>query len=110
MATKKTFSAELSQVDNNVRISGVLNFETVPVLMKKAEQLFGKLDKVSVDLAEVSDSNSAGLAMLVEMQRIIKMQKKSIDFKNLPEQITIIATAYGIDTELGSFLNSAATS
>lgn len=110
MATKKPFSAELSQVDNNVRISGVLNFETVPVLMKQAEQLFGKLDKVSVDLAEVSDSNSAGLAMLVEMQRIIKMQKKSIDFKNLPEQITIIATAYGIDTELGSFLNSAATS
>lgn len=110
MATKKPLPAELSLVDNSVEISGVLNFETVPVLMKQAEQLFGKLDKVSVDLAEVSDSNSAGLAMLVEMQRIIKMQKKSIDFKNLPEQITIIAAAYGIDTELGSFLNSAANS
>ncbi|MDT8452753.1 MAG: STAS domain-containing protein [Gammaproteobacteria bacterium] len=110
MATEKPLSAELSLVKNSVRISGVLNFETVPVLMKQAEQLFGELDKVSVDLAEVSDSNSAGLAMLVEMQRIIKMQKKSIDFKNLPEQITIIAAAYGIDTELGSFLNLAANS
>jgi phospholipid transport system transporter-binding protein len=110
MTAKKPLFAEVSLVDDSVRISGVLNFETVPVLMKQAEQLFDKLDKVSVDLAEVSDSNSAGLAMLVEMQRIIKMQKKSIDFKNLPEQITIIAGAYGIDTELGSFLNSAAHS
>lgn len=110
MAAEKPLSAEISLVDNSVKISGVLNFETVPVLMKQAEQLFGKLDKVSVDLAEVSDSNSAGLAMLVEMQRIIKMQKKSIAFKNLPEQISIIAGAYGIDTELGSFLNSAANS
>jgi phospholipid transport system transporter-binding protein len=110
MATKKTFPAKLSLADDSINVSGVLNFETVPVLMKQAEKLFSKLDKVSVDLAEVSESNSAGLALLLEMLRVIKMQKKSIDFKNLPEQIRIIAGAYGIDSELGSFLNSASHS
>lgn len=110
MAAKKSLPAELTLVENGINVSGVLNFETVPVLMKQAEQLFNKLDKVSVNLAEVSDSNSAGLALLLEMRRIIKMQKKSIDFKNLPEQIRIIAGAYGIDSELGSFLNSAVNS
>lgn len=110
MSIKKSLPAELTLVNNGINISGVLNFETVPVLIKQAEQLFNKLDKVSVNLAEVSDSNSAGLALLLEMRRTIKMQKKSIDFKNLPEQIRIIAGAYGIDTELGSFLNSVANS
>lgn len=107
MASVKTPSkAELSIVDGSVNVSGVLNFDTVPALMKQAEQLFKSQNEVSVDLAGVTDSNSAGLALLLEMLRTIKMQNKSINFKNMPEQISIVASAYGIDSELGSFLNS----
>ncbi|MCW8830767.1 MAG: STAS domain-containing protein, partial [Gammaproteobacteria bacterium] len=69
------------------------------------EQLLVKQDEVNVDLAEVTDSNSAGLALLLEMVRVTKSQNKTINFKNLPEQISIVASAYGIDGELGSFLN-----
>jgi len=39
-----------------------------------------------------------------------KSQNKSINFKNLPEQIAIVASAYGIDSELDSFLNSQSNS
>jgi len=92
--------------DETINISGVLNFETVPTLMKQAEQLIKNQDKVSIDLAEVTDANSAGLALLLEMMRATKLQNKSINFKNLPEQICVVASAYGIDSELGSFLNS----
>ena len=99
-------SAELSVVENNIIISGVLNFETVPVLMKQAEPLLKNKDKVNVNLAAVTDSNSAGLALLLEMMRVMKLQNKSINFENLPEQICIVANAYGIDYELGSFLDS----
>lgn len=103
-------SAELSIVDDNVSVSGVLSFETVPDLIKQVEQLIKNHDQVNVDLAGVVDSNSAGLALLLEMVRTTKLQNKSINFKNLPEQIKIVASAYGIDSELGSFLNSQSNS
>lgn len=110
MSAKKSLSAELSIVDDNVSVSGVLSFETVPDLIKQVEQVIKNHDQVNVDLAGVVDSNSAGLALLLEMVRTTKLQNKSINFKNLPEQINIVASAYGIDSELGSFLNSQSNS
>lgn len=110
MNAKTSSNAELSIVDDSISVSGVLNFETVPALMKQAEQLFKNQQQVSVDLAGVTDSNSAGLAFLLEMLRTIKSQNKSINFKNLPKQIAIVASAYGIDSELDSFLNTQSNS
>ena len=106
MTAKTPVHAELSIVDDSISVSGVLNFETVPALMKQAEQLFKNQNAVSIDLADVTDSNSAGLALLLEMVRATKLQNKTVNFKNLPEQICIVANAYGIDHELGDFLNS----
>ncbi len=97
-------------VDNNINVSGLLNFETVPVLMKQAEQLLKGQADISVNLAEVTDSNSAGLALLLEMIRLTKLQNKTINFKNLPEQICIVAGAYGIDCELDTFLSTQSNS
>ena len=110
MPAETPLNAQLSLHDGNINVSGVLNFETVPVLMKQAEQLFKNQQQVSIDLAGVTDSNSAGLALLLEMLRTIKSQNKSINFKNLPEQIAIVASAYGIDSELDSFLNAQSNS
>lgn len=90
--------------DNRIKVQGVLNFNTVPVLVKEAEHLFKKMDSVSVSFAEVVDSNSAGLALLLEMARTMKLNNKSIDFEALPEQMMIVARAYGVDSELDTFL------
>lgn len=110
MSAQSSMQAELSMVDNNINVSGVLNFETVPALMKQAEQMFKSQNTVNVDLTDVTDSNSAGLALLLEMVRVTKLQNKTINFKNLPKQICIVANAYGIDEELGSFLNAQSNS
>lgn len=88
-----------------MQVRGVLNFETVPALAKEAESLLEKMDNVRVSFAEVEDSNSAGLALLLEMARTMKLNNKSIDFAELPEQIFIVARAYGIDSELDTYLN-----
>ena len=92
--------------DSNISVSGVLDFDSVPVLMKQAESLLKNQPEISVDLADVTDSNSAGLALLLEMIRVNKLQNRTIKFKNLPEQICIVANAYGIDGELESFLHA----
>lgn len=92
--------------DNTIKVEGVLNFETVPALAKEAERLFKKMDKVHVNFAEVSDSNSAGLALLLEMARCTRLNNKSIDFAELPEQMIIVARAYGLESELGAYLTT----
>ena len=106
MTAKTPVHAELSIVDDSISVSGVLNFETVPVLMKQAEQAFSHQQSVNIDLINVTDSNSAGLALLLEMVRVTKLQNKTISFNNLPQQICIVANAYGIEDELGAFLNA----
>ena len=91
--------------DDNIRVQGILNFDTVPVLMKEAEQLFKKMNSAHVNFAEVKDSNSAGIALLLEMARTMKVKNKSIEFAELPEQMCIVARAYGIDSEMDSYLS-----
>ena len=104
-AGKQQSLANLAVSDDMIiRVQGVLNFETVPALMKDAEQLFKKMDRARVNFAGVVDSNSAGLALLFEMARTMKLSNKSIDFEELPEQIVIVAQAYGIDSELDTYL------
>lgn len=90
--------------DRRIRIRGVLSFETVPALMEEAEHLLSKMDNVLVNFGGVEDSNSAGLALLFEMARTMKLSNKSIDFEELPEQMVIVAQAYGIDSELDTYL------
>ncbi len=100
--------ASLTLSDRNlIKVQGVLNFETVPLLVKQAEPLLQKLDNARISFAGVVDSNSAGLAFLLEMARYMYVNNKSINFHDLPEQVSIMAHAYGIDAELDAHLESA---
>jgi ABC-type transporter Mla MlaB component len=83
------------------RIDGMLDFDTVPLLMKQARQLFASVsDSVQVDFAGVTGCNSAGLALLLEMAREMKRQNKSIQFLNMPKHIRTFAEAYAVADEL----------
>lgn len=104
-SSKPTSTASLSVSGDLIKVKGILNFETVPALAKKAEPLLKKMNKVRVNFADVEDSNSAGLALLLDMARTMKLSNKSIDFEELPEQIIIVARAYGVDSQLHTTLN-----
>lgn len=95
--------AEISAAgDSRFRIDGVLDFDTVPGLMKQARQLFSGEDSIHVDFAGVTGCNSAGLALLLEMAREMKQRDKSIQFHNMPDRIRIFAEAYDVADELES--------
>jgi ABC-type transporter Mla MlaB component len=64
------------------------------------------MSEAQVSFAEVEDSNSAGLALMLEMTRCMQKDEKRISFTGLPEQMLIVARAYGIDEELAAVLNS----
>jgi ABC-type transporter Mla MlaB component len=82
------------------RVDGTLDFDTVPLLMKQARQLFAAADSIQVDFAGVTGCNSAGLALLLEMAREMKRQNKSIQFLNMPKHIRTFAEAYAVAEEL----------
>ncbi|MGB5520452.1 MAG: STAS domain-containing protein [Gammaproteobacteria bacterium] len=98
-ATIQAVSA--SQGDNGrFLVSGALVFDTVPELMKQAQRLFATVDRVVVDFSGVQHCNSSGLAVILEMARLMRRQNKTICFQSLPQQIHTFARAYSVDEEL----------
>jgi ABC-type transporter Mla MlaB component len=81
-------------------VSGILGFDTVPGLMKQAVRLFASCDAAVVDFSGVENCNSAGLAVILEIARLMRQQNKAVCFKSLPEQIYTFARAYSIEKEL----------
>ena len=92
--------------DNQIDIQGELNFDTVPVVMRKAKTMLDSLDRVFVSFAGVRDSNSAGLALLLEMARYMRSHNKAVYFQDVPQQLHNVAHAYGIEAELAARLDS----
>ena len=86
--------------DNIFNVQGALTFETVPALMKQTEALFQGCTDATVDFSGVDECNSAGLGLMLEMIRLIQASNITIHFQSIPEQIQIVAKAYGIDEEL----------
>ena len=87
--------------ETRVLISGVLDFETVPDLMKQARgSLASAAGSIVVDFSGVHSCNSAGLAVVLEIARLMRQQKKAICFQSLPEQIHTFARAYSVEKAL----------
>ena len=97
--------AEITQQDNQqYSISGTVDLTTAPVLMRKATGLFKSSDKkINIDLSQVTSSNSAALALVLEMLKQARDHHIELRFEHLPETMLTIAKAYGIDGEIREF-------
>ncbi len=80
-------------------VTGTLGFDSVPGLMNQALRLFAPFDSLVVDFSGVDDCNSAGLAIILELARLMRQQNKTICFKSIPEDIHTFARAYSIEKE-----------
>ena len=80
-------------------VTGTLGFDSAPGLMKQALRLFASFDSLVVDFSGVDDCNSAGLAIILELARLMQQQNKTICFKSIPEDIHTFARAYSIEKE-----------
>lgn len=68
-----------------------MNAETVTDLHKRSEQAFRGAASLEIDLANVPEGDSAGLALMIEWLRLAKQHQQQIHFKNVPEQIAALA-------------------
>lgn len=97
-------SAEFRQQDKqHYLVSGPIVFATVPELLRSATTYFSKSDfseTVVVDLSQVTECNSAAIALMLELSRQVGDNRKQLRFKQLPESLITIAKAYGIEEQI----------
>lgn len=84
--------------ENNVLLlSGRLCGQTVGQLCQQGKQLMKGQRAFTVDLAEVSFCDSAGLVLLIELLRDAKRHNQVIRYVNLPQQVLAIAKVSGVE-------------
>lgn len=79
-------------------IEGELNNQTVPDISKQLVTLIPAIEgkNITLDLALVSRSDSAGVALLVEVMQLAKSANLTLLFSNLPQQMQDIAGISGL--------------
>lgn len=91
--------ATAKAVESLIKISGELDFKTSQALSADISS-WPNSGEINVDLAEVGHCNSAALALLLEWMKIAQQKDRQIKYHNTPEQLLIIARAYGIEQQL----------
>jgi phospholipid transport system transporter-binding protein len=82
------------------RVAGDLDFGTVGALANEGERLFASSSSIRIDLKDVGQANSAGLALLLEWLDQAQRRNQRLALINLPESLASIAAI----TNLASLL------
>ena|SRR5260221_8645088 len=77
-------------------VSGELNFATIVGLWSQSLPLFTNRSHIDIDLSQVTLSNSAGVALLIEWLKYAKQTNKAIMFHRIPAQLQSIAAVAGV--------------
>ena len=80
------------------QITSHLTISTVATLAKQLNKLILKTPKRLIfDLSGVDKVDSAGLALLIELLHLAKINQKELQFTNLPQQLFALAKFTGVD-------------
>lgn len=77
--------------DGRFAVSGDMNFETAEKILKATESAFEDHTQLEIDLSEVADTDSAGLALLLEWVTWANHSVREISFANIPKRLLAIA-------------------
>ena len=90
-------SAVLQEQDTVLALAGELSFESAPRLLNSQRDLFNRRDQLIIDCKDVTRSDSAGLALLIEWMRQARRYHCQLAFRNLPRQLLDIARVSGVE-------------
>lgn len=88
----------ITNKNGSYAIEGELNNQTVPKISQQLGHLIFSVEgqNIMMDLALVSRSDSAGVALLVETMQLAKSSNLTLLFSNLPQQMQDIAGLSGL--------------
>ena len=78
-------------------LSGEMTFDTAERILKESEVPFEEHSQLEIDLSGVTDSDSAGLALLLEWVTWANHTVREIRFTGMPERIMAIAKTTEVD-------------
>ena len=81
----------VTQEGEPARVNGVLHFTTVTALLRSGSEAIANGRAAVIDLAGVKDSDSSGLALLIEWLSIARAERKSLRYENIPVQLHQLA-------------------
>lgn len=84
-ATFETLSGERS------RVLGSLEFASVAALLPLGTAAIEAGHAAVIDLADVTDGDSAGLALLIEWLSVAKEARRPLRYENMPAQLRQLA-------------------
>ena len=72
-------------------VNGVLHFTTVTDLLKAGSEAIANGRAAVIDLSGIKDSDSSGLALLIEWLSVAKAASKTLRYENIPTQLHQLA-------------------
>jgi phospholipid transport system transporter-binding protein len=80
-----------SQEGERSRVNGALHFSTVTALLRSGSEAIANGRAAVIDLSGVKESDSSGLALLIEWLSIARAERKSLRYENIPAQLHQLA-------------------
>ena len=77
--------------DGRFALSGEMTFDTAEQILRVSEEPFEEHTQLEIDLSEVTASDSAGLALLLEWVTWANHSVREIRFTGMPKKILAIA-------------------
>ncbi len=79
------------QDGERARVTGLLHFTTVTALLETGSEAINGGRAAVIDLAGVQDSDSSGLALLIEWLSVAKAAGRGLRYENIPAQLHQLA-------------------
>ena len=95
-------SQQLRVEQGVLSISGALTASSASALLPQGRRAIASLgaDRAVLDLAEVSASDSSGLALVVDWLRTARERKLTLSVRNMPSQMAALAAVSGLQSLL----------
>lgn len=90
-------------------VSGAMTFDSVTELWRESDDMFSVDSVVQIDLRDVTHTDSAGLALLVEWLREAGRRGGRVEFSNMPAQMVALADAANLQPVLAGRRGGATT-
>ncbi|OOF21400.1 anti-sigma B factor antagonist [Salinivibrio proteolyticus] len=78
-------------------LSGRLDRDTVPAFWRQRSQWLPNDSALSLDLSGLSRVDSAGMAMLLHLDKALKEKGQAVRYSGMPEQLKLLLTLSNIE-------------
>ena len=95
--------AEVVETETGLSVSGKICFDNVVALRRQGNRMIRHImqRQLTVDLSDVTSSDSSGLSLLLRWLRYAGQQGKTMSFINTPARLYKIANVCGVASLLG---------